>query len=150
MPGEEDAPGFEVQIHQIEGDATLEVAIDAVQDDLTSDVDYLEVREVRLGNCLVNGLVLFYTAKEIEFGLFWRSGRIVRVPRTNLERNICGDYSWVIAHRFYENRHYSPLAGHPRFDESSAHRYPSEVSTCGASDTCLRFSVLFVASRNTG
>jgi len=40
VPGE-DAPGFEVQIHQAEGDVTLKVAVDTVQNDLTPDVDYI-------------------------------------------------------------------------------------------------------------
>ena len=44
MPGEENAPGLEVQIHQVEGNATLEVTIDAVQNNLTPDIDYLEIR----------------------------------------------------------------------------------------------------------
>ena len=114
MPGE-DAPGFEVQIHQAEGDTTLKVAVDTVQNDLTPDVDHLEIGEVRLGNRLVNDLTLLYAAKEVKSGLFWRSVRIVWVPRTNLECNVHGDDSWVIAHRFDEHRHQSLLANDPRF-----------------------------------
>ena len=105
MPGEEDAPGFEVQIHQVEGNATLEVTVDAIQNDLTPDIDYLEIREVRFGNCLVNSLVLFYAVKEVKFGLFWRSSCIIRVSGTDFERNIRGDDSWIVAHGFDEHRH---------------------------------------------
>ena len=130
MPGEEDAPGLKVQIHQVEGNATLEVAVNAVQNNLTPDIDDLEIREVRLGDCLVNSLVLSYAAEEIKPGLFRRSGRIVRVPRTNFERNISSDDSWVIAHGFDEYRHYSPLANHPRFNGSS----DREITRQGSAD----------------
>ena len=105
-----------MQVHQVEGNAALEVTIDAVQNNLTPDVDYLEIRKVRLGNRLINSLVFSDAAKEVDFGLPWRGGRIIRVPRTNFERNVRGDDGWVVAHRFDEHRHYSPFASHPHFD----------------------------------
>jgi len=129
VSGEEDAPGFKVQIHQVEGNAALEVTIDTIQNDLTPDIDYLEIREVRFGNCLVNGLVLLYAAKEIKLGHFRRSVRVIRVPRANFERNVRGDNSWVIAHRFDEYRDYSPFTSYPRFNGSSVHGITCQKST---------------------
>jgi len=126
MSGEEDAAGFEMQVHQVEGNATLEVTIDAVQNNLTPDIDYLEIREVGLGNRLVNSLVFSYAAKEVEFGLFWKSVRVVWVPGTDFKRNIRGDDNGVIARRFNEHSYYSPLASHPRFNGSSGHTSTSQ------------------------
>ena len=119
MPGEEYAPGFKMQIHQVKGNAALEVTVDAIQNNLTPDIDYLEIREVRFGNRLVNSLVLLYAAKEIKFGHFWRGPRVVGVPRANLERDVRGDNNRVIAHGFDEHRNYSTFASHPSFNGSS-------------------------------
>jgi len=121
MPGEKDAPGFEVQVHQVEGNAALEVTIDSVQNDLAPNIDYLQIREVRLRNRLVHSLVFFYAAKEVGFGLFRGSGRIVRVPRTNFERNVRGNDSRVVTRRLDEYHHYSPFASYPRFNGSSTY-----------------------------
>jgi len=56
--GEEYAPWLQVQIHEVECDATLQVSVYAADGDLIPDVGDSEVREVGLRDRLVNGFVL--------------------------------------------------------------------------------------------
>lgn len=74
---------------------------------------------MRLGNCLVDSLILADAAKEINFCFLRRSGRVIRVPRTDFQCNICSDDSRVVAYGFDEHDYYAPFASHSRFNESS-------------------------------
>lgn len=61
-----------MEIHEIKGDATLQIPIDTRDSDLVSDVSYSKVREVGFRDGLINGLILLDTLDKVAFGdLFW-------------------------------------------------------------------------------
>ena len=55
--GKEYASWLQVQIHEVERDATLQVSVYAADGDLVPDVGDSEVREMGLRDRLVNGFV---------------------------------------------------------------------------------------------
>lgn len=96
-PCQKDAPRFDVQIHQVVGNATLQIAVDMAYDHLRADVDDFKVRQVRLRDALVRGLVLADAVEEISQGLLVRHVLVVGIASGHFKRNIRGDDFGIIA-----------------------------------------------------
>ena len=96
-PGEENAPRLQVQIHEIERDATLQVTMYPANGCLLPDVDYLKVREVRLCNGLINGLIFLDTPEEIPLRIFRRHVLVIWITHADFQRDIGSDNVRVIA-----------------------------------------------------
>ena len=105
-----------MQIHQVECNSALKISIDPVHRDTTSHVDYAEVGQVGFGYSFVYLLVLLYATKEIFLGYFWGSILVVGVSGADLQCNIRGQDSRIIAYRLEENETESFLFSYPRFD----------------------------------
>lgn len=58
-----------MQVHQVVYDPGLQVSLDTVDDDLASNVDQLDIRQVFLGNCLVSLSVMDNAGFEVLHGL---------------------------------------------------------------------------------
>lgn len=95
--GKEYATRLQVQIHEVEGDATLQVSVYAANGDLIPDVSYFEVREVWLSDRLVNRFVLFDTSEEVPLRVFRGRVLVVGVAHAYFQRNIGGDDGRIIA-----------------------------------------------------
>ena len=58
---------LDMQVHQIVDNPTLQVVLNAIDDDLLADIHELQIRKITLGliNCLVNLLVIFDAITEV-------------------------------------------------------------------------------------
>ena len=99
-----------MQVHQVERDAALEVPADVVHDDLVADVDDLEVRDARLRDRLVDGLVRADAPQEVCLRLLRRHVLVVRVARGHLQRDVRRDDRRVVADRLEEDHGEALLA----------------------------------------
>lgn len=136
-----------MQVHEVEGDAALEVAVDAADGCLVADVGDANVRQVRLGDRLVDGLVGADAPQKVRLGLRARHVLVVRVARAHLERDVRRDDRRVVAHRLEEDHEEALLPRDALLDLGPA---CVAVSDCGRTletePTHLRLRVLFVAS----
>jgi hypothetical protein len=145
-PGEENAPRLQVQIHEIERDATLQVAMYPAYGCLFSDVDYLKVREVRLCNGLIYGLIFLNTPEEIPLRVFGRHVLIIWITHADFQRDIGGDDVRVIADGFQKYERHPFLFSNPLLDIGPAEGAVSDSMWSSLGETNLRALVLFVAS----
>lgn len=86
-----------MQVHQVEGDPTLQVTSYPVDLHLSTDVQDLAPRDVRFRNGLIHALVLFDPFPEIPFGLFLAHALVVGITRTSFERDVRSDDLRVVA-----------------------------------------------------
>jgi hypothetical protein len=117
--GKENASRLQVQIHEVERDATLQVSVYAADGDLIPNVDYPEVREVGLADRLVNGFVLLDAPEEIPLRVFGRRVLVVGVTHANFQRDVGSDDRRVVTDRLEEYEGHPFLLGHPSLNKSS-------------------------------
>jgi hypothetical protein len=98
----------------------LQVSVYAADGDLVPDVDYFEVREVGLGDCLIYGFVLLDASEEVALGGFGRRVFVVGVTHADFQRDVGSDHGRVIADRLEEYEGQPFLLGHSLLDKSSA------------------------------
>lgn len=109
-----------MEIHEIKGDATLQIPIDTRKSDLVSDVSYSKVREVGFRDGLINGLILLDTLDKVAFGdLFWEI-LVIWIARRNLESDVSRYHSRIMADGFDEYDLDPLFLGNSGFDASSA------------------------------
>ena len=116
--GKEYTTWFQVQVHEIKRDATLQVPVYAADGDLVPNVDYFEVREIRLCDCLVNSFILLDAPEKVPLCVFGRRVLVVRVTHTDFQRNVGSDGSRVITDRLEEYKGHSFLLCNPLFNIS--------------------------------
>ena len=69
-PGEIYTARLEVQVHEVEGNSTLQISMNMAESDLVADVLDPQIREARFGDSFVHSLVLANAALEVDLGLF--------------------------------------------------------------------------------
>ena len=116
------ASRLEVQVHEIERDATLEITMNVAQRDLVADVADAEVAEARLCDRLVHGLVLLDAPQEVALSVLARHVLVVRVARGHLERDVRRDHRGVVAHGLEEDDDDALLLRHALLDLCAADR----------------------------
>ena len=122
-----------MQIHQIKRDPTLQVPADMVHDDPVADVDDLEVRDARLSDRLVHGLVRADASQEVRLRLLRRHVLVVWVARGHLQRDVRRNDRRIVAERLEEDHSEALLAGDTLLDLVSTLAREASVSsyTCG-------------------
>jgi hypothetical protein len=86
-----------MEIHEIKGNATLQVPVDTGQSHLVSNVGYSKVRKMGFCDGLVNGLVLFDTLDEVAFSHFFRQIFVIRVTRRYFQSDVCSYNGRIVA-----------------------------------------------------
>jgi hypothetical protein len=94
---EVDTARFQVQVHEIKRNPTLEITLDTIDSDCLSHVDDAAETEIWLGDCLVDPFIGVNSATEIPLGLFSRHALVIGVTRLNLERDIRSDDGGIVA-----------------------------------------------------
>lgn len=123
-----------MEIHEIKGNATLQISIDARESNLVSDVSNSKVREVGFRDGLINGLVLLNTPYKVTFSDFFREIFVIWVARRNFESHISRYHGGMIAHGFEEYDMDPLFLGNSGFNFGSA--IPSSL-TKSDDDTIL-------------
>jgi hypothetical protein len=77
-PTEKDAPGSNMQVHEVVNNSGLEISLNVVDDDLTAHVDQFDVGQILLRNGLVHLLVVHNPRFEVLDGLLWIHVLVVR------------------------------------------------------------------------
>ena len=95
-------PWFQMQIHKIERDPTLQIPFYPIDRHLLSNVEDPAETDLGLDDGLVHFLICRDPASEIAFGFFSRHALIIWVSGLDFERHIGGDDSGVITERFHE------------------------------------------------
>ena len=90
------------------------------QRDLVTDVAYTQVRQVRLCDRLVHGLVLLDTSQEVALRVLAGHVLVVGVSGRDFERDVGGDDRGVVAHGFEEDDDDAFFFGAALFDFGSA------------------------------
>jgi hypothetical protein len=109
-----------VEIHEIKGNATLQIPMDTRESDLVSNVSYSKIREVWFCDGLINGLILFDTFDKVALSDLFREIFVIRIARTNFERNVSRYHSGIVADGFNEYDMDPPLLGNSGLNFSSA------------------------------
>jgi len=109
-----------VKIHEIKGDATLQISIDARESDLVSNVSYPEVREVGFCDGLIDCLILLDTSDKVALSDLFREVFVIRIARRNFESHIGRYHSRIVADGFDEYDLDPPFLGNAGFNFSSA------------------------------
>ncbi len=86
-----------MKVHQVIGDATLEVSMNLADRYLAPDVLDTEVGKVGFCDCLVDCLVFFNSSQEIAPGFVARHILVVRVTCINFEIDVCRDDVGIVA-----------------------------------------------------
>ena len=86
-----------MQIHEVKSNPGLKVAMNPIHLHLGSHVDNLEIAEMRFGDGFIDRLVLLDPVSEVALSILSRHVGIVRIPRRDLQRNVCGDHRRVVA-----------------------------------------------------
>jgi len=95
---EKNAPGGNVQVHQVVYDPGLQVSLDMVDDNLTSNVNQLDIRQVFLGNRLVSLSVMDNASLKVLHGLLWI--HVFVIGRRQLDRHdVVKNQGLILAHR---------------------------------------------------
>ena len=68
-----------MEIHEIKGDATLQISINAREGDLVSDVGYSKIRKVRFCDGLVDSFILLDAPDKVSLSNFFRLTFVIRV-----------------------------------------------------------------------
>ena len=68
-----------MEIHEIKGNATLQVPIDTRESDLVSNVSYSNIREVGFYDGLIHGLILLDTLEKVAFSNLFREIFVIRI-----------------------------------------------------------------------
>lgn len=68
-----------MEIHEIKGDATLQIPMDMRESDLVSNVGYSNIREVGFCDGLINGLILFDTLDKVALSDLFREIFVIRI-----------------------------------------------------------------------
>lgn len=85
---EEYTPRLQVQIHEIERYATLQVTVNMAKGDLVTDVPDSWVGKVRFRDRFINRLVLLYSSQEVSLGILPRRIFVIGVTRAHLESDV--------------------------------------------------------------
>lgn len=93
-----------MQVHQIERDSTLQIPLDSIDRYLSSDIHDPAKADPRLRNRLIHALVLLDSFPEITFSVLFGHASVIRIARGDLERNVGGDDSRVVAVGFEEEQ----------------------------------------------
>jgi hypothetical protein len=56
-----------MQVHEIEGNSTLKISMNAANCDLVTNVGYSKVGKMWLGNCFIDSFVFSNASEEISF-----------------------------------------------------------------------------------
>jgi len=86
-----------MQVHEVESNSTLQIALDTVDCDRLSHVDYTAETEIRLSNRLVHPFIGIDPSTEISLSFFSRHALIIGVTRLYFECDVGSDNSGVIA-----------------------------------------------------
>lgn len=124
-----------MEIHEIKGNATLQIPIDTRESDLVSDVGYSNIREVGFCDGLVNGLIFLDTLEKVAFSNLSRQIFVVWISRRNFESHVSCYHRRIVADGFDEDDLDPLLLGYMGFDFSSGK--PSSSSVEGGNDVIL-------------
>lgn len=108
-----------MQVHQVECDSTLEVSVDSVDVNGSSNVDDLAVAEMRFRDGFVDGLVLSDSLPEVDLGGLLRHVLVVRISRRDLESDVGSDDGGFVADGLEEEEVEVGFEGDPSFDLGS-------------------------------
>jgi hypothetical protein len=90
-PRQVNMPRFQMQIHQIKRDPTLQIPGDPIDLNLPADVQNLAPRDIRFLDRLVDALVLLNPFSEIPLGFFLGHVLVIWIAGTSFESDVGGD-----------------------------------------------------------
>jgi len=90
-------PRFQMQIHQVKRDPTLQIPSDPIDLNLPAHIQNLAPRDIRFLDRLVHALVLLNPFPEIPLGFFLGHSFVIWIAGTSFESDVGGDDLGVVA-----------------------------------------------------